>query len=96
MRGRAAGAEYSTSIESRAIHGASPTTEPAFRPRSVTINSTLEDILLMTHEEYRVAFKVSPVKRAKWGGLTRNVRAGVSGRGSVEEICGGGAAISNH
>lgn len=60
-----------------------PTAEPAFQPRDITVNSTLEDILLMTQEEFRVAFKGSAVKRAKWKGPRRNakVAAVVAGKG---------------
>ncbi len=34
-------------------HGASPTTEPAFQPRDITVNSTVQDLLLLTEEEFR-------------------------------------------
>ena len=57
------------------IHGASPTTEPAFQPREITINSTVKDILMLTEEQFRVMFKGSPVKRAKYAGLRRNALA---------------------
>ena len=57
------------------IHGASPTTEPAFQARQVTVSSSLSDLAKMCEEEFRVAFKDSPVKRAKYTGLKRNVLA---------------------
>jgi epoxyqueuosine reductase len=57
------------------IHGASPTTDPAFKPRDITVTSSISKLMLLTEEEFRVAFKGSPVKRAKWAGLKRNVLA---------------------
>jgi epoxyqueuosine reductase len=57
---------------------ASPTSEPAFQPRETTVGRTLGELAEMTEEEFRVAFKGSPVKRAKWRGLMRNVEAAVS------------------
>ncbi len=56
-------------------HGSTPTPEPAFQPRNITIHSTVQDILMLTEEQFRVAFKGSPVKRAKWAGLRRNAQA---------------------
>jgi epoxyqueuosine reductase len=54
--------------ERRAI----PTAEPAFQARPVT-SSSISELAEMSEEEFRVAFKGSPVKRAKWRGLMRNV-----------------------
>lgn len=56
------------------------TQEPAFQPREVTLKSKLSDIMYMTEEEFREKFKGSPVKRAKWRGLLRNVQAVLPGR----------------
>jgi len=36
----------------------------------------MSELARMTEEEFRAAFKGSPVKRAKWLGLKRNVGAG--------------------
>ena len=55
-----------------------PTTEPAFQPREITQAPRLVDLLKMTQEEFREKFKGSPVKRAKWRGLLRNVAAAIS------------------
>jgi epoxyqueuosine reductase len=55
-----------------------PTPEPAFQPRAVTANSRLVDLLLLSEEEFREKFRKSPVKRAKWRGLLRNVAAALS------------------
>jgi epoxyqueuosine reductase QueG len=52
-----------------------PTSEPAFQPRAATTNRTLSELALLTEEEFRRQFKGSPVKRAKWRGLIRNVAA---------------------
>lgn len=55
-----------------------PTDEPTFRPRAAVQNRKLEELATMTEEEFRVAFKSSPVKRAKWVGLKRNVGAALA------------------
>jgi epoxyqueuosine reductase QueG len=52
-----------------------PTTEPAFQPLSATTNRTLERLGLLTEDEFRGQFWGSPVKRAKWRELMRNVAA---------------------
>ena len=51
-----------------------PTEEPSFQPREAA-TSTLAALERMTEEEFRIAFKGSPVTRAKWRGLMRNVAA---------------------
>ena len=70
-----------------AIHGASPTMEAVFQPRPITINSTVADILLLTEEEFRTAFKGSPVKRAKYAGLRRNAEAAMHSLAPDPNIC---------
>src|SRR6185295_16886008 len=55
-----------------------PTDEPACQPRAATTAPRLVDMLKMTAEEFREKFKGSPVKRAKWRGLLRNVAAALS------------------
>jgi epoxyqueuosine reductase len=55
-----------------------PTSEPAFQPREATTVPRLVDMLKMTQEEFREKFKGSPVTRAKWRGLLRNVAAALS------------------
>lgn len=57
------------------VRRAVPTEEPAFQPREAAIRPKLADLLEMTEEEFREKFRKSPVKRAKWGGLLRNVAA---------------------
>ena len=57
------------------IRRAAPTQEPSFQPRDITRNSTLKDLLLLSEEEFRAQFKGSPVKRTKYRGLIRNVKA---------------------
>src|SRR5947209_3250691 len=47
-----------------------PTVEPAFQPRPATTGRTLEELALLTEEEFRDQFKGSPVKRAYWRGLS--------------------------
>jgi epoxyqueuosine reductase len=38
----------------------------------------MADLLEMPEEEFREKFKKSPIKRAKWRGLRRNVEAALS------------------
>jgi len=57
---------------------ARPTAEPVFHPRPTTRAPKLVDLVEMTEEEFREKFNKSPVKRAKWRGLLRNVAAGLS------------------
>jgi epoxyqueuosine reductase len=44
----------------------------------VTIGPKLVELLEMTEEEFREKFRGSPVKRAKWRGLIRNVGAALA------------------
>ena len=57
------------------VRRATPTAEPAFQPRAATTGRTLAELALLSEEEFREQFKGSPVKRAKWRGLMRNVAA---------------------
>ncbi|MCS6777036.1 MAG: tRNA epoxyqueuosine(34) reductase QueG [Chloroherpetonaceae bacterium] len=57
-----------------------PTEEPAFRAREVTDQPRLTDLLAMDEETFRQKFRGSPVKRARWRGLRRNVLAALQGR----------------
>lgn len=52
-----------------------PATEPAFHPREELLRMKKEDWLRLTEDEYRRLFKGSAVKRAKYAGLMRNIRA---------------------
>ncbi len=57
---------------------ATPTSDPAFKPRESTKSPLLGDLACMKEEEFREQFRGSPVKRAKWRGLLRNVAAALS------------------
>jgi epoxyqueuosine reductase len=52
-----------------------PTHEPRFSPRPGSVNASLSDVLALTHDDYVIRFRRSPVKRAKLPGLRRNARA---------------------
>ncbi len=56
---------------------ATATAEPAFQPRASATAPLLADLLEMSEDEFREKFCGSPVKRAKWKGLMRNVAAAV-------------------
>jgi epoxyqueuosine reductase QueG len=53
--------------------------EPSFQPRAAIAGkdarTLAHDILAMSEDEFRAAFKGSPMKRAKAAGLTRNAVA---------------------
>ena len=52
-----------------------PTTEPAFQPSEALLSMTKEKWHNLTEEQYRILFKGSAVKRAKYSGLMRNISA---------------------
>lgn len=54
---------------------ATSTTEPAFQPNPELLQMSLADWQQLTIEQYRALFKGSAVKRAKYDGLMRNIRA---------------------
>lgn len=51
-----------------------PTDDPHFLPREENAGRDLNDWTELTVEEYRERFRHSPVKRAKYQGLMRNIR----------------------
>lgn len=54
---------------------ASPTTEPLLQPSEALMNMRKEDWQHLSVEQYRELFKGSAVKRVKYEGLMRNIRA---------------------
>lgn len=62
---------------------ASPTAETAFYPSEALRRMTRTDWQRLTVEQYRSLFKGSAVKRAKFNGLQRNIRAVSEGEGDV-------------
>src|SRR5688572_17827949 len=60
------------------LRRARPTDEPALQPREITKGPRLSELANMTEEEFRLRFRGSAVKRAKWKGLVRNVAAALS------------------
>lgn len=63
-----------------------PTREPAFQPREVTLAPRLVDLLQMREEQFRQAFRHSPVKRAKWRGLRRSVAVALGNSKQAEVV----------
>lgn len=57
---------------------AMPTTEPLLQPKAELLNMTKEAWRNLTVDDYRRLFKGSAVKRAKYDGLMRNIRAAES------------------
>ncbi|WP_303673328.1 tRNA epoxyqueuosine(34) reductase QueG [Vampirovibrio chlorellavorus] len=56
------------------IKFARPTEEAAFQPRSLTRHPHRETLMALDEEQFREAFRKSPIKRPKLAGLQRNVR----------------------
>lgn len=56
------------------------TTESRYLPREGVVDTSLDRYEEMDVEEYRERFRKTPVKRAKYDGLLRNVAAAQSGR----------------
>ena len=49
------------------------TSEPAVAPTSLTLAPNLQALAQISEESFAATFKESPLKRAKWSGLLRNV-----------------------
>lgn len=58
---------------------AKPSTEPLLRPREELLAMTRQKWENLTEEDYRRLFKGSAVKRAKYEGLMRNIKACLAG-----------------
>ena len=52
-----------------------PNTEPAFTPIPGILNLSLKEWEAMTEETFNKTFKNSPLKRTKWKGIQRNIKA---------------------
>ncbi len=52
-----------------------PHNEPAFAPIPEILTSGREEWLKMTEESFKKTFRNSPLKRAKWTGILRNISA---------------------
>ena len=61
------------------------THSPEFQPREGLVNPALDWLAEISEEEFRVKFRGSPIKRAKWSGLRRNalIAIGNSGKGEL-------------
>lgn len=57
------------------LRSAPPATEPAFTPRPELLQMEEEDWMALDVERYQMLFKGSAVKRAKYEGLIRNLKA---------------------
>jgi epoxyqueuosine reductase len=64
--------------------------EPAFAPRAAIAGkdarTLARDILAMSDEDFRTAFKGSPMKRAKLRGLRRNAAVVLGNIGNPEDV----------
>ena len=54
---------------------ASPSSEPQLQPKEELLNMTRTKWEQLSEEDYRKLFKGSAVKRAKYEGLIRNIKA---------------------
>jgi epoxyqueuosine reductase len=57
------------------IKFSTPTQEPLFQPRPLTVAPDAQTLLALDEEAFRAQFRKNPIKRAKLKGLKRNVRA---------------------
>jgi epoxyqueuosine reductase len=62
-----------------------PSTEPRFAPHVGNAAPSLTEWSAMTPEEFGIRFSASPVRRAKWEGLMRNIRIVLEGNGIVQK-----------
>lgn len=62
-------------------HGVPAGGVPEFAPSGELLSMTVADWAALTEERYRRLFRGSAVKRAKYEGLMRNIRAALSARG---------------
>jgi epoxyqueuosine reductase len=64
--------------------------EPSFAPREVIAGkdarTLARDILAMSDEDFRTAFKGSPMKRAKLRGLKRNAAVALGNAGATDDV----------
>ena len=65
---------------------AQASSEAAFQARPATAGVPLRDFLAMTDEDFRVAFKGSPIKRTKRRGLLRNVCVALGNVGTGADL----------
>jgi epoxyqueuosine reductase len=65
---------------------APPTSLPEFQPQPEHYYPELHPLARMDEETYRRAFRGSPVKRAKYGGLRRNVAIAMGNSGNQEFV----------
>lgn len=59
-----------------------PTNEPGLQPIPEILNLSLSEWEEMTEEAFKQIFRHSPLKRSKWPGIQRNLRAVRQGEGS--------------
>ncbi|HEU5451684.1 MAG TPA: tRNA epoxyqueuosine(34) reductase QueG, partial [Terriglobales bacterium] len=56
---------------------------PEFQPREGLVNPALDWLAALDEEQFRAAFRKSPVKRAKRNGLRRNVAIAMGNSGNA-------------
>jgi len=62
------------------------TQEPAFQPREAILGLTAEEALSLSEEEFRHRFQRSSVRRTKYAGFLRNVRAALNKSRTSEDV----------
>jgi epoxyqueuosine reductase len=65
---------------------AQTTNEPAFQPNAFLLQQSLADLLCLSQEEFRIRFRNSPLKRAKWSGIMRNIAIAAGNHGGTEVV----------
>ncbi|MEO8500086.1 MAG: tRNA epoxyqueuosine(34) reductase QueG, partial [Vicinamibacteria bacterium] len=59
---------------------------PSFEPRPGNVAPSLEELALLSPEEFQQRFKKSPIKRSKRRGLLRNVAVAIGNAGSAGHL----------
>jgi epoxyqueuosine reductase len=73
-------------LEQKAAHRAATTGAAEFQPRPDLVHPPLEWFAQMTREQFNDVFRHSPVKRAKYEGIRRNVAVAMGNSGSARFI----------
>ncbi len=70
----------------RSPNKAQPAAAPEFQARAELVNPALDWLAALSPEDFRAAFRHSPVKRAKYSGLRRNVAVAMGNSGNPQFI----------
>jgi epoxyqueuosine reductase len=75
--------------------GSGPEADPAYLPRSPAPGPLLLDLASLEREEFQHRFRGTPVRRAGWRGLLRNVMVALGNWGSTEALPGAAHGLAH-